>query len=134
MEYCFQLVATNMKPYFEEYHVNWDRDKFFDSLEHGIAETIWHEGKRVGFYHWRVKNEMGHVNTIQIEEAYRGRGIGRHVLLLLEQLTDRENLDAIRLSVYKTNPAFRLYQALGYQIKSTLQGKHLMVKYVRERR
>ncbi|MEM7367783.1 MAG: N-acetyltransferase [Bacteroidota bacterium] len=126
--YCFQLAAENMKTYFEQYRVIWDRQKFFDNIGEGRAALIYYHGERAGFYHWRIKSGSGYVSTIQIEEQFRGKGIGKHVLSLMEFLTKQEGLDAISLSVYPSNPAMRLYQSLGYRVINTRNDAYLMTK------
>ena len=126
--YCFELSGKNMKLYFRQHQIPWDREHFIRSLQKGIAKIIWFEGQRAGFFHWKIKDHCGYVSTIQLESHLQGKGIGRFILQHLEHLTQEQDLDQIRLSVFVDNPALRLYQRLGYEIIGTKSDKYLMQK------
>ena len=54
--------------------------------------------------------------TIIVDPAFRGKGIGQHLLLHLEQLArDNFRLESLHLEVYQGNPAVRLYRRMGYR-------------------
>jgi ribosomal protein S18 acetylase RimI-like enzyme len=59
--------------------------------------------------------------SIAVEPAYRGQGIGEH---LLQQLfaAVAAHYRAVSLSVWPENPAYRLYQRLGFTIVKTDEG------------
>ena len=53
--------------------------------------------------------------AIVVDEKYRGKGIGTRLLNELMQLGKNQlKLEMIHLEVYEGNPAFRLYQRMGF--------------------
>lgn len=64
---------------------------------------------------------------IALLENYRDRGIGS---LLIRQLIDEAvaRQKHVRLAVYKFNPAFRLYQRLGFVVTAE-EGLYLKMEY-----
>jgi ribosomal protein S18 acetylase RimI-like enzyme len=63
---------------------------------------------------------------IEIDEAHRGRGLGRAALLRLEDEVRARGLDRIELNVFGGNEAARnLYRSLGFEESSVLMGKNL---------
>ncbi len=53
--------------------------------------------------------------SIALDPAYRGQGIGTRLLVALFA-TAAEQYSAISLSVWPANPAYRLYQWLGFTV------------------
>lgn len=75
----------------------------------------------------------GHINdetpelTIAVMPNYRGRGLGT---LLLERLVEeaRATYQSISLSVWRENPAYRLYQRLGFETVKQNENDDVMLK------
>jgi RimJ/RimL family protein N-acetyltransferase len=54
--------------------------------------------------------------AIVVDEKYRGRGVGTHLLTDLMALAkDHFHLELLHLEVYEGNPAVKLYKRLGFQ-------------------
>ena len=53
--------------------------------------------------------------AIGVDPEHRGRGIGRKLMILLEEEALRRGFDHLSLSVHLTNPAMKLYRSLGYR-------------------
>jgi ribosomal protein S18 acetylase RimI-like enzyme len=52
---------------------------------------------------------------IQLISEYQGLGIGRHVIS--DVVSEAKKMQTpVKLSVFKTNPAFRLYVSLGFRV------------------
>lgn len=67
-----------------------------------------------------------HVYDIEIDEAHRGRGLGRAAMLAAEGLVRDAGSDVISLNVFGFNePARRLYDSLGYRVVATQMTKSL---------
>ena len=61
--------------------------------------------------------EMGWVNDVETDVAYRGRGLGRQAMLLAEQEARKRGMTSIGLNVHGQNTVARaLYDSLGYQV------------------
>src|SRR4029453_9727851 len=58
---------------------------------------------------------VGFLYDIEIESAFRGRGLGRQLMLLIEEEARRRGFTEIRLNVFGGNELARsLYRSLGY--------------------
>ncbi len=65
--------------------------------------------------------------SIAILPEYRGQGVGTQLLThLLEAATGK--YPAVSLSVHQNNPAFNLYQRLGFEIVTTSRSTIIMKK------
>ena len=63
----------------------------------------------------RFPGPIGFLYDIQIEERFRGRGLGREAMLLVEQEARRRGFAEIRLNVFGGNETARsLYRSLRY--------------------
>ncbi|MFJ6441823.1 GNAT family N-acetyltransferase [Streptomyces sp. NPDC091649] len=57
----------------------------------------------------------GYVFDVEVREEHRGRGHGRALMLLAEDVTREWGADRLGLHVFASNtPALRLYESLGY--------------------
>ncbi len=65
---------------------------------------------------------------IAIAPSHRGRGGGTLLLNALLDLLIEKGTAAVSLSVAATNPAFRLYQRLGFEIVNSDGTTHTMLK------
>ena len=65
--------------------------------------------------------------TTAVMSEYRGRGIGT---LLLERLFEKAkaNYQSVSLSVWRENPAYRLYQRLGFETVKQNENDVVMLK------
>ncbi len=58
---------------------------------------------------------VGFLSDIEIEPTFRGRGLGREAMLLVEEEARRRRFTEIRLNVFGGNEIARsLYRSLGY--------------------
>lgn len=76
-----------------------------------------------------------YVDTVCIDPAFRGKGIGTKLLQYAEEVAKQKNISKLSLNVEtEKEPAIRLYKRLGYEIVSpwTIIGEpfHHMVKIV----
>ncbi|MFD8675142.1 GNAT family N-acetyltransferase [Streptomyces seoulensis] len=90
-------------------------------LPDGLAtEGVWfgvleHEGTPVGHVWLGHREDERWIYDIQTDEARRGQGHGRALMLLAEARTITEGGRALGLNVFAGNtPAERLYESLGY--------------------
>jgi ribosomal protein S18 acetylase RimI-like enzyme len=78
------------------------------------------DGNRVGIVWWALQTgpigrRRGYLYAITIDEAARGRGLGRAAMLALEDEVRAHGLDRIELNVFGGNDVARgLYRSLGY--------------------
>lgn len=98
--------------------------KIGDFIEHlkdrtAISYGAFDDEKIVGFiwsyvHQFREEKRM-YVNEIRVKEAYRGRGIGKELLRLVENKAKEMGLGAVYLHAEAGNiDARKLYEACGY--------------------
>ncbi|MFD9141501.1 GNAT family N-acetyltransferase [[Kitasatospora] papulosa] len=81
-----------------------------------------HDGAIVGHV-WVARREepegqdLGYVFDVEVREEHRGRGYGRALMHLAEDVTLDAGLGLLGLHVFASNtPALRLYESLGYEV------------------
>ena len=67
-----------------------------------------------------------YIFQIQILPSYQGQGIGRGLITNLCEKANKENL-SVGLSVLKSNPAKKLYDALGFRVVAENSAEYDMV-------
>ncbi|HZF89260.1 GNAT family N-acetyltransferase [Streptomyces sp.] len=75
-----------------------------------------HEGTRVGILWLALRDDKAFVFKVEADEAHRGRGHGRALMLLAEIQAVSAGRRVLGLNVFAGNtPAERLYASLGYE-------------------
>ena len=93
-----------------------------------------HDSVIVGAAWTRIIPAYGHIDdqtpelAISILPEYRGQGVGAELLSRLFDVLKERGYKQTSLSVQKTNPAFRLYQRIGYVIVDENEEDYIMVK------
>ncbi|MGZ4380428.1 MAG: N-acetyltransferase family protein [Gaiellaceae bacterium] len=89
------------------------------------------DGRRVGIVWWAIQTSQvgvrrAYLYAIEIDEAHRGRGLGRAAMLALEDEVRSHGLDRIELNVFGGNQVARgLYRSLGYAESAVYMVKSL---------
>ncbi|MDT0468027.1 GNAT family N-acetyltransferase [Streptomyces gibsoniae] len=84
--------------------------------ENMTFSVLEHEGTRVGVLWLAVREDKAFVYDVEAEEAHRGRGHGRTLMLLAEAQALTAGRRVLGLNVFAGNtPAERLYESLGYE-------------------
>ena len=88
------------------------------------------EGKRVGLLWLAVRTmderQVMFIYDVEIDPAYRGRGLGRAAMVLAERETLAQGLHRIELNVFGGNAVARkLYLSLGYIERAIHMAKDL---------
>ncbi|QUC60701.1 MULTISPECIES: GNAT family N-acetyltransferase [unclassified Streptomyces] len=83
--------------------------------EEARYSVLEHEGVRVGVLWVEFVDDKAFVYDVESEEAFRGRGHGRSLMLLAEAQAIASGRRVLGLNVFAGNtPAERLYESLGY--------------------
>ncbi|OEL21484.1 hypothetical protein BAE44_0017496 [Dichanthelium oligosanthes] len=82
------------------------------------------EGRLVGFVHYRFVLEeelpVVYVYELQMEPSAQGKGLGKFLMQLIEQIACKNQMGAVMLTVQKANTqAMAFYSKLRYVISST---------------
>lgn len=84
-----------------------------ENMQFSILE---HEGTRVGVLWLALRDGKPFVYDVEADEAHRGRGHGRTLMLLAETQAHALGKRTLGLNVFAGNtPAERLYASLGYE-------------------
>ena len=106
-------------------------DKFFDQRDEWICVAEKNDIV-IGYVSIEVhheEEEFIYLDDISVLGEYQNLGIGTALLNMAEQYARKINIPAIYLHVEKSNEAaFRLYERLGYEIKSEEGSRYRMVK------
>ena len=96
---------------------------------HQTLDRVTSLGEDVGWL-WLAPDEHSpdtlFVYDVEIDEPYRGRGLGRAAMLAAEEVARQAGFTTIALNVFGWNTrAESLYRSLGYQVQSTQLAKPL---------
>lgn len=92
------------------------------------------KGRVVGAVWSRIMDDYGHIDdatpslAISLLPEYRGQGMGTELMRTLFSLLQNKGFAQVSLSVQTGNPAFRLYERLGFQIVAEKETEYLMVR------
>ncbi|MGW3170416.1 GNAT family N-acetyltransferase [Streptomyces sp. NPDC001153] len=91
-------------------------------LPHGLHtegmlfSVLEHEGVQVGTLWVALQGDKAFVFDVKTDDAHRGRGHGRTLMLLAERQATEAERTVLGLNVFAGNtPAERLYESLGYE-------------------
>ena len=74
------------------------------------------QGELIGFFAVRAEGAALYLHTIQLVPEQRRQGVGTALLRHIEALAQTRGLRAVRLRVFKENPALGWYQRNGYRV------------------
>ncbi len=88
------------------------------SSQKGVLTALWNgEPCGIATLYLHPFRKLAHqaLFAIIVDEAFRGKGVGKRLLLDLEKLAkERFSIELLHLEVYDGNPAVRLYERLGF--------------------
>jgi len=104
----------------ETFPTPWSYDAFKEELVNDKAcyLVMEEEGKLIGYGgFWKILDE-GHVTNIAIQEAYRGRGLGKRLIKAMMTTAKDMNIQRVTLEVRESNEiALKVYTTLGFYIE-----------------
>eukprot|EP00937_MAST-01D_sp_MAST-1D-sp2_P002782 g2782.t1 len=133
-DWVFDLTERNMKALYESSDWGWKakekRDELFDENARYLVARAKGEGGAAGeplaYIHFRFEMmdldlvEMLYVYDVQLEEGARRKGLGKHLMLVMELAARKWGMDWVMCTVFKHNPAsMGFFTKLGYEIDDT---------------
>lgn len=120
----YALKAQSIRPYVEpiwgwdETYQRTDFDRDFSAIQQFQVVEV--DGRFAGFVQCCFSPSSCEVVELHLLEAYRGHGIGSHILQHLQETCMAQNLE-LRIGCFKENRrAKQLYEKLGFiQIEET---------------
>ncbi len=124
LEWLESFYESIMRPYVELTH-EWDRTKFREHFDPKIIKVIQADGIDIGMLKVEERDDCIYLGDIQIDIAYRRKGIGTQ---LIETVIGSGNLfnKSVRLRVLKGKPAKELYLRLGFKEIQTIDNAYIL--------
>lgn len=116
VDFARQLTRINMLPYYRQYDLLW-QDEAFDLA--WIIRQNWIICRRdqvLGFVSLSRDARALYIRELQMDEAFRGQGAGTWAIGQVWGMLVLERRPALRLTVFKSNPARALYERMGLRV------------------
>lgn len=111
-----ELTCQNMLRYYIDHELLW-QDEAFDVAWDGRDNWLILLGEvPVGFFSLSHDRRALYIRELQIAEASRRQGAGSWAIDQVVALARGEKLSALRLTVFKNNPAQSLYKRKGFKV------------------
>ncbi|MBS0417622.1 MAG: GNAT family N-acetyltransferase [Proteobacteria bacterium] len=117
-EMSHEYVEAGLRPAWSASRISWH-------LRHpeSIVLTARCGGTTAGFAIMRYGDDVAHLNLLAVEPAHRRRGVGRKIMLWLEETALTAGTYIIGLEMRATNQAaYAFYTALGYRESGRVSG------------
>ena len=116
LEFARDLTRSTMLGYYIRNDLLW-QDEAFDVAWTGRRNLLICQGARVlGFVSLSRDAQALYVRELHVLEAFRGQGAGAWTLEQVLKLARQERRGLLRLTVFKGNPAQRLYERMGLRV------------------
>lgn len=124
-EWAFKLIETNMKAIYEDTW-GWNPDSKEAELLDESARFLFAftNEQPIGFIHYRFEFDnyetSAFIYDIQIEEAFRGKGLGKFLLQAVEFIALKLKLECVMTNVFKNNVQGRgFFKHMHYVVHKT---------------
>jgi len=88
------------------------------------------EETHFGYIAYSIDSETAYIESLYLDQEYRGRGLGKEVLHLLEKELRGMGINVVKLYVFAHNKAaFNLYQKMGYVIENSYFNDEIPIGY-----
>lgn len=127
------LRKVSMKEHIEKAGIEYFKEKQLERVLYGFkyAQIVEYDNKDIGLFKINKESSPWDVIQIQILPEYQNRGIGS--LILKTVIKEAKSLSkSIRLSVYKNNPALKLYKRNGFRVVEESKDSFIMVRFFHE--
>lgn len=101
----------------ESFSLPWSKQSYLSELKNNFANYLVcdYEGEVAGYGGMWIVFEEAHITNIAIARDYRGTGMGKALMLELEEVARQKNALRILLEVRPSNQAARnMYKSLGF--------------------
>lgn len=116
LAFARSLTHRAMGDYYRQYGLTWS-DEGFDAAWAGRENwLICRDDTVLGFISLSRDPRALYIRELHMLDAFRRQGAGRWVLEQMVLKARAQGLGLLRLTVFKTNPAKRLYQRMGLSI------------------
>jgi GNAT superfamily N-acetyltransferase len=114
LEWLEPFYESIMCPHYVELKLTWDSTKFREYFDPRLTKIIQADGVDIGMLKVEERVDCMYLGDIQIQQAYRNKGIGTSLIESVIRSSIIVN-KPVRLRVLKGNPAKKLYLRLGFK-------------------
>ena len=129
-DFLFALRSETMGRYAEKIY-SWDEDTqeeyFRKTFKPKDMKIIQCAGTDVGMCYIVEEDDCYSIKRMEILPKYQNHGIGTKILKKILERADQQN-KAVRLRVFKINPAQRFYKRHGFQVIDETETHYQMEK------
>ncbi|WP_409302604.1 GNAT family N-acetyltransferase [Pseudomonas sp. KCJK8993] len=116
LAFARELTCCGMLRYYIRHDLLW-LDEAFDVAWAGRENLLICQGAQVlGFVSLSRDQRALYVRELHVLPAWRGQGAGSWTLQQVFEMARKERRGLLRLTVFKDNPAQRLYERMGLQV------------------
>ncbi|MFJ7794194.1 GNAT family N-acetyltransferase [Pseudomonas sp. NPDC096950] len=116
LDFARGLTCQNMLRYYIQYDLLW-LDEAFDVAWAGRENwLIVQDDVSVGYVSLSRDARALYIRELHVAEAFQGQGAGSWAIDQVWAMTRAERRPALRLTVFKNNPAQALYRRLGLEV------------------
>jgi GNAT superfamily N-acetyltransferase len=113
-DFARDLTRRAMLAYYREFDLLWIEEAFDEAWGWREQWLVVEEGEVLGFCSLSQDRQALFIRELHLLPEYRGRGVGGRVLETLAGWTVQRRLPLLRLMVFSSNPARRLYLRHGF--------------------
>lgn len=116
LSFARTLTHEAMSRYYLQYGLSWSDDGFDVAWASRENWLICNDEAVMGFISLSRDSKALYIRELHMLDSFRKQGAGSWVLEQMALKARTHGLGLLRLTVFKTNPARRLYQRLGLSI------------------
>jgi len=130
LQECYKAVATkspNLAAHPDEITNEYISDLVTASMK-GLGLVVEFDGKLIGYmlkqkYPYRSCRHILYGGSIGVHPDFQGHGIGTQLISQFLHEVETHYKDILRVEIYalESNPAYRLYQRLGFETEGIIQ-------------
>ncbi|MDH1307520.1 GNAT family N-acetyltransferase [Pseudomonas fulva] len=114
LAFARDLTRRLMLPYYHRYGLLWVEQAFDQAWQWREQWLVTNTDAVLGFCSLSQDSQALFIRELHLLPAHQGRGVGSWVLETLAHWAAQRRLALLRLMVFRTNPARRLYQRRGF--------------------
>ncbi|KAA0985002.1 GNAT family N-acetyltransferase [Pseudomonas sp. ANT_J12] len=116
LDFARGLTCQNMLPYYIQYELPW-LDEAFDVAWAGRENWLIVRGDvSLGYVSLSRDARALYIRELHISDAFRGQGAGSWAIDQVLAMVRTERRPALRLTVFRNNPAQALYRRMGLEV------------------
>jgi ribosomal protein S18 acetylase RimI-like enzyme len=133
--FLWDVFRLSMRDYITQARGEWNEQREESQFRHQLdlttTQVIRTNNLAVGFIMAPMKDGARWIHTICIAPEHQNRGIGTEVIRLVIAESEKQEME-LYLNVLKVNPAWKLYERLGFGVIEATQHHFKMHFKVRQ--